>query len=278
MKAGFGIKPHEEAAALIAGKDPVSASVFYGLLPELRGRAFTVSGVSAANVLQRTRDIIATLPLGVDESGNPVTWETQKAQLIEELDPYLGDGAEVRAEVLLRTNGFQAFSASTWRVAQEDEDTTHLQYIHGDQAVEPTPEHLALDGIVLPKDDPFWKDHYGPWGHLGCVCYARPMNPDLVAEEKQKDEKRNPENQNVLEGATARLLRSGTILRDGRRYDVSNDGSPEQPEPFKTNPDDLRIPVDALKEKYDEETWMDFVKWAKETEAMRGVSVWEWLH
>lgn len=271
----FTPTPNREAVALIAGKSPVSSQVFYGLLPELRARAYTVSGIEGANVLQRVRDAVAALPQGIGQDGQAYTWDSQKNDIIEELEPYLGEeGAATRAQLILRTSGFQAFTSTTWNAAQADEDTTHLQYIHGDQAKDPTPSHEALDGLVLPKDDPFWETHTGPWGHLGCVCYVRPMNPDLVDEERQKDEDRNPEDRNVIEGPALDQLRNGTLLRDGRRFDVS---PPEAPGAFRWHPDDLRIPIGELKQRYDPEVWQSFEQWSKNQMISPGTTVWNWL-
>jgi len=276
----FAPKPNLSAIALIKGRTTVASNVFYGLLPELRARAFTVSGVEGANVLQRVRDALAALPQGIGEDGQAYTWDTQKKEIAAELEPFLGEeGAATRAQLLLRTSGFQAFSSTIWNIAQADEDTTHLQYIHGDQATDPTPSHLALDGIVLPKDDPFWQTHTGPWGHLGCVCYVRPMNEDLVAEEKAKDQEKQaagqgPETANVLEGPVRKQLQNGTLIRDGRRYDVS---PPEGERAFQWHPDDLRLPLGELKQRYDEPVWQAFELWARKTMAMEKTTVWNWL-
>src|SRR5262245_14424568 len=114
----FTPQPHEEAIALIRNKPVVTREVFDQMLPELRGRAFTITGVEGATIQQRVRDLIADLPAGT-------VWDKAKEGILDELEPYLGDGAEQRAELLLRTHGFQAFQASNWRVAQEDGDTTH---------------------------------------------------------------------------------------------------------------------------------------------------------
>jgi hypothetical protein len=260
--------PHAEAIALIRDRQPVAARTFYGLLPELRARAFTVSGVEGASVLQRMRDTIAGLPAGE-------TWDDVKDSLVEDLSPFLGDGAERRAEMLLRTSGFQAFTAATYRTAQADDDTTHLQYVHGDQAVVPTPSHEALDGIILPKDDPFWETHTGPWGHLGCVCYVRPMNPDLVEAERAKDEDKDPEDRNVLEGGVAAALRQGSIIRGTQRYDVS---PPEGKGAFQWHPDDLTLPVGEVLQRYDAETQADFTAWARNHFVGPDTTAWNWLN
>ncbi len=275
------ISPHHEAAAHIADKPLVSREVFDQLLPELRGRAFTITGVESANVLQRVRDAIAALPRGS-------VWDDAKSDIVKELDPWLGDASEQRAELLLRTHGFQAFQASNWRVAQEDADTTHLQYLATeDSHVRPT--HIALNGIVLPKDDPFWEKHYPPW-EWGCRCRTRPMNPDLVEAERQQDETRNPENRLVLEGAQKQQLEDGHLLRGpitlpdgtsiaGRQYTVTapSDQSGDD-HAFQWHPDNLRLPLADLRARYTPEEFAIFESYARRTEIQPGLTVWEWLN
>jgi len=262
------IAPHVEAAALIAGKPVVTRAVFDALLPELRGRAFTITGLEGANVMQRVRDLIAEVPQGT-------TWDDAKAGIIDDLSPYLGEGAERRAELLLRTHGFQAFQASNWRVAQEDEDTTHLQYLATeDDNVRDS--HLALNGLVLPKNDPFWDAHFPPW-EWGCRCRVRPMNPDLVDEARADDEQRAPEDRVVMAGPALERLRDGQLQRGGRSYDVTPPRD-EQGGGFSWHPDDLRLPLAELEKRYDPEVWSAFVARAIKTDMGNGFSVWEWLH
>lgn len=271
MEADFSPRPHKEAVALIAGKQPVTKKVFNQLLPELRARAFTVAGISSMDALQRIRDAVSSVPLGANGGQ---TWDQAKAQIVDELDPYLGDGADYRATLILRTNGFQAFSSSIHNAGMADEDTTHFQYLHGECKV-PTPSHLALNGIVLPKDDPFWETHTGPWGHLGCVCYLRPMNPDLVDDEKAKDEKRNPEDRNVITGPALKQLHHGDILRAGVHYDVNIDGPDNSG--FSWSPGDFKIPLKELEKRYDPEVWSEFQTWAQKEMLNDNQSVWDWL-
>lgn len=272
---------------MILGKRPVARDVFYGMLPELRGRAFAVSGVEGAHVLQRIRDEIATLARGHQagpgpngEDGGAATWDTVKKEVVKNLEPYLGDGAERRATLLIRTHGFQAFNASNWRVAQEDADTTHLQYLATeDDKVRDS--HLALNGIVLPKDDPFWDTHMPPW-EWGCRCRVRPMNPDLVNMEREKDAQRNPEDRNVVSGTVLEQLRNGTLLREGRRFDVTPpaDSGRDQGGPSKAyqwHPDDMRLNIGEIAQRYDPEVWTLFEHWARKTMVGEGTTLWNWL-
>jgi SPP1 gp7 family putative phage head morphogenesis protein len=261
--------PHKEAADLIRGKPAVTREVFDNLLPELRARAFTITGVEGANVQQRIRDAIAALPEGA-------TWDDVKKDVVSELDPYLGDGAEKRAELLIRTHGFQAFQASNWQVAQADEDTTHLQYLATEDG-KARDSHIALNGLILPKDDPFWETHLPPWD-WGCRCRVRPMNPDMVEEAREEDEQRAPENRLVAEGAVAKQLRNGTLMRDGRRYDVTPPAESGRANSYQWHPDNLTIPLDELRQRYDATTFAAFEAYAKGTALKKGFSLWDWLN
>lgn len=291
MGFSFEPQPHAEAIALLAGKPVVSRRVFDQLLPELRARVFTITGIEAASTLQRARDILAKLPAGQ-------TWAETKAELLAEISPFFADEsgaapdsaggapalpeAERRAEILLRVHGYQAFSAASWRAQHEDEDTTHLQYVHGHAEV-PTPSHLALDGLVLPKDDPFWKTHYGPWGHPGCVCWARGINPDQLEEIQSADAARNPDDKLVMEGAAKRKLNEGQLVRDGKAYNVA---PPDDPKKFQWHPEDLRVPLDKLEARYDPDVFNTFKQFAQNTELNRSnaetqseepFTLWDWL-
>jgi len=269
----FDIKPHAEAVALIANKPAITRQVFDGLLPELRARAFTIAGVAAADVLQRVQDEIAGLAAG----GEGNTWDQAKQRIVDDLEPHLGgEGADRRATLLLRTHGFQAFQSANWRVAQEDTDTTHLQYLATeDDHVRSS--HLALNGLILPKNDPFWNDHLPPW-EWGCRCRVRPINPDLVEMERQADRNRDPDNRLVAEGPIAQRLRDGQLIRNGQAYDVTSPrNKPGGDKAFQWHPDNLKLSAQQLAGRYDPEVWRVFELWARRTSIRPGLTVWGWI-
>jgi len=277
METSFQPAPHEEAAALISGKPAVSRAVFDAMLPELRGRAFTITGIEAANVLQQARDTIAALPQGT-------VWADVKGELVKQISPFFddGDAAERRADILIRTHGFQAFNASNWRVAQEDTDTTHLQYLATEDG-HARASHLALNGIILPKADPFWATHTPPW-EWGCRCRIRAINPDLLDEAKAGDAGRKPAEKLVLEGPALDQLRNGTLIREGEngqlgKFDVTppRDRATEGT-PYQWHPDDLRIPLHSILERYDAATGDAFMDMARNTALAPHATVLDWLN
>jgi SPP1 gp7 family putative phage head morphogenesis protein len=273
----FGPTPHEEAAAFIAAKPIVSREVFNALLPELRARAFVVAGIETASVLQDIRDTLATLPAGAN-------WDDTKKELRAQLHPFLGDpadpdntiAADRRAELLLRTHGFQAYQTASYGVMDRQRDAFPAwQYLSmQDQKVRPT--HAALDGLVLPADSPFWDHHFPPWD-WGCRCQVVPLSEADVAEIASEDLARPTEHQLIPTGVRRENIeRHERMLKNGQNIDLrsprSKGGS------YQFAPKDLRLPIDQLRARYDAPVWGAFEEWAKKQVLPgTGTNVLAWL-
>lgn len=254
---------NDEAAKAIAGKPAVIREVFDKLLPELKSRAFTVTGIEEMNTLQRIRDLIADLPRGAD-------WDKLKKDLVREMSPYLVDpdadederdrqikGANRRAELLLRTHGFQAYQATQYRNLQATKALLpYWKYVTvGDDKVRES--HAKLNGLILPADHPFWSEHFPPWD-WGCRC-------QVVSVTKRAFDQAvlNPSSNGwTLGPAAMKRLESGTLDR--------GDGNPVNVDPptvkagrqgldpkkaYSWKPGDIEIPLDQLESRYDAETW-----------------------
>lgn len=281
-------QPHDEAARLVAQKTPVQKRIFKGLLPELRARAFTVAGLKQLDEIGRVQDLITDYTRGQTATGEAVTWDTAKKQIVAEL-PFLdAAAANKRATVLLRTHGFQAQQSAQYNQDMENDYITHFKYIATEDA-RVRDEHLALHGIVLPKDDPFWDDHFPPWD-WGCRCQTVGLSKRAVERERARDEKRPPENRRVMEGPMLDQLRNGQLIRGPRKlqsgkqlrggsFNVSAPAKTQGAAAFQWNPKNLRLDWDQLREKYrgDHELWTMFEVWSRATELSPGVTVYLWL-
>lgn len=82
--------------------------------------------------------------------------------------PQGGKGLAWRTRVIYETNLLTSYAAGR-RAQLEDGGYTHWMYKHSDFVQRPRPHHVALNGIVRSKDDPFWQTHYPPNG-WGCRC------------------------------------------------------------------------------------------------------------
>lgn len=275
--------PNEEAARFIADKAPVSRAVFIGLLPELRARAFTIAGIESADVLQAVRDKIAEIPRGA-------SWDAVKKDVLKEISPWLvndedpeqraGDllAAKRRAELLLRTHGFQAYQAQAWREMDEQRDVFEFWKYQSMEDARVRETHAALDGVILPHDSPFWETHFPPW-EFGCRCQVVPMLRDEVEEIEAAEKNILPEKRNVLTGPALKALENGTLHRGpSQTLDVTAPITRDPRHGYSFNPGTLKMPLSMLRDRYDTETFAAFEKWAKATKFDGTRNVWDWLN
>ncbi len=289
----FAPTPHKQAVQHIAGKPAVSRAVFDHLLPELKGRAFTIAGIEALGVLTSVRDTIATLPAGGD-------WNEVKKQVLEDIQPYFVDesadaetqtaqrrAANRRAELLLRTHGQQAYAAAAYRDANEQRDLFPFWKYQslGDGHVRAS--HAALDGVVLPHDHEFWATHTPPWD-WGCRCQFIPLSEADVAEIQEADKALPPEKRSVLDDAQQKLLtEQRTLWRPANLatgeghpvpFSVASAAEKGKPGAYSWHPGDLQLSLDDLRKRHDPADFALFEDWARKQKLPgRRLSVWQWL-
>lgn len=266
---------------MIRGKTAVGRRVFAGLLPELRGRAFMVAGIEDINLLERLRDRIGDLPEGGD-------WDEIKKDIAGDLTPFFVDPesggedmakqiaeADRRAELLVRTHGFQAYAATRYREQMENRDIQPFwQYkAFGDGRVRDT--HRALDGLVFPAGHPFWDDHYPPW-EWGCRCIVIGLSPEAVEEIRKEDEGKAPDQQRVIEGEFLKAVEERKSLPRGPNEVIDLRSPVDKAMAYRWNPGELRLDLDQIKQRYSPSVWAEFEAFAKATDVGDGRSVWEW--
>lgn len=95
---------------------------------------------------------------------DPLTGEEVNAQL----------GSDRRLKTIYDTNLRSAYQKAQYERTMESELHPYLMYRVGNSAHH-RPQHLAWDGLILPKDDPFWDKHLPP-NEYGCKCYTRAIS------------------------------------------------------------------------------------------------------
>ena len=280
----FTPSPNKDAVRFLRDKAPVAREVFDGLLPELRGLAFTITGVENLAVLKKARERLAGLPAGGD-------WDDIKKGLAADLVPYLGEeGGVKRAELLLRVHGYGAYSAAQYQVMDRQRDVfPYWQYqAAGDEKVRAS--HAALDGLIFPASSDFWKTHFPPW-EFGCRCQVVPLSEDDVDEIRAEDAKKVPQARRVLEGERLKLAETqGTLVTTSggpngipAQVDVRSPREKSGGSGFYHNPGDLHVDLDALRATYSKTpegtaAFGVFEQWAKQQKLGKGKgTVWEWI-
>ena len=87
-------------------------------------------------------------------------------------------GKAWRTRTIYETNIATSYAAGRYQQLQH---APLWRYVHADWVTHPRPEHLAWDGLILPKDDPWWNTHFPPNG-WGCKCSVQGIWPDELGD------------------------------------------------------------------------------------------------
>ncbi len=148
---------------------------------EAHARAFTVAKVTRLDILE---DIRGALQQAVDE-GKTDRWFRQELEPVlkrkgwwgprDTTDPVTGkpvtiqQGSPWRLDTIFRTNMSVLYSAGRWAEQMENVDDRPYWMYTGINDSHTRRSHLALHGLVLRWDDPFWQAFYPPNGWR-CRC------------------------------------------------------------------------------------------------------------
>jgi len=162
--------PFEEAIAFFQAKLNVPTRHWDDLWRGMHSRAFMVAGAMEEDMLG---DFNAAIERALKDGTTLRDFQKSFDKTVENTGwSYHGTRAW-RTGLIYNTNLTTAYSAGRWKQMTDPEVLKlrpYLGYRHGD-SVNPRPEHLAWDGLVLPADDPWWNTHYPPNG-WGCHCSA----------------------------------------------------------------------------------------------------------
>ena len=162
--------PPAEAIDYFKAKKVVTKKVFNQLSKEAQQSAFTVSGVYKEDVLRGFKD---ELRAALEEGA------TQQ-ETIKRFKTILSTGkhrelGEFHLETVFRTNMQTAYGVGRRHGMEAVTDAFPFWEYRtvGDDRVRPA--HAALNGIILPANNPFWATHYCPWD-FNCRCSVLPTD------------------------------------------------------------------------------------------------------
>lgn len=138
-------------------------------------RGFMVAGAMKADLLS---DFASSVDTAISQ-GKSIQWFRKNFDAIVDKHGWSYKGERNwRTRVIYQTNMSTSYAGG--RLAQLKEGGyTKWMYRHSGSA-HPRPEHVALDGLVRPADDPFWSTHYPPNG-WGCKCRVVGVRSDDAA-------------------------------------------------------------------------------------------------
>jgi len=80
-------------------------------------------------------------------------------------------GSDRRLRTIYNVNLRSAYQKAQYERTMSSELHPYLMYRVGNSQKH-REQHLSWDGLILPKDDPFWNNHFPPNGY-GCKCFTR---------------------------------------------------------------------------------------------------------
>ncbi len=198
---GFDNFYFEEASKYFGEKMPLTADEFYQLSEKYRKWAFTVSGYTAAEVLNQFYDEIL---LAIDE-GSTMEAFRENTNTFLERNGYEGI-TRYQADNIFRTNIQTAYQAGHYEQMTQPAVKKLRPYWQYDAVNDSAtrPEHLAMDGLVFAADNPIWDVWYPPNG-FRCRCGVNTLSKRQVEERGLKVEDSVPEAVELPDGTFVRV-------------------------------------------------------------------------
>lgn len=230
LQAAFRLPP-EEAVKYFESKGYKISFDWRQVWQEEHDRVFTVTGVARDDVLF---DIRRTVTDALKEGWSGQRWAKEITPTLKQKGWW---GSEViiddegrarvyqkgnasRLDLIFRQNVMTAYAAGRWQRQQEArKERPYLRYsaiLDG----RTRPAHRALDGLVFPADDPFWKTFYPPNG-FRCRCLVvslsrREVSPDEVRSGEGGMTERDVELKPDRDTGEVRTVKVGGYMLDGK--------------------------------------------------------------
>ncbi len=169
IKGAFGL-PFAEAEDFFLRKIHLPTAKYDDIKAAAHDRAFIVAGAAKA-------DLLADLYRAIGDArtrGGLEEFRQHFEQIVFTHGwPYTGmDSAAGRAwrpRIIYETNLYTSYAAGRYRQLMDSPNLRYWLYRHDPLVTNPREQHLGWDGLILPRDHPFWKTHFPPNG-WGCKC------------------------------------------------------------------------------------------------------------
>lgn len=134
---------------------------YYARAGAYRQLAFSVAGVAAIDALD---GVLAGLTQALADGESFADWRRRAIA-----DPALAALPVGRLDTIFRTNVQGAYARGTYQRQAEVAPRRRFLMYDAINDSRTRPAHRALDNVIAPHDDPFWKTHRPPLGYR-CRC------------------------------------------------------------------------------------------------------------
>ena len=166
--ARYGARPFSEQLQFFRNKLRLPTAAWTDIWTAQHDRAFVVAGLAKDDMLA---DFQETIAKAIEEGTTLQQFRKDFDRIVEDSGWAYKGGRNWRTRVIYDTNLRTSYAAG--REEQMADPALRQRrpyglYRHGGSD-DPRPEHLELDGLVLPLDHPFW-DEFSPPNGWGCSC------------------------------------------------------------------------------------------------------------
>tara|TARA_R100000687_G_scaffold51608_2_gene41189 strand:- start:95346 stop:96770 length:1425 start_codon:yes stop_codon:yes gene_type:complete len=160
--AQYGSLKFNEAISFFKNKVDLPSERWADVWRDQHNLAFTVAGATKTDLLADMRKIVDA---SIAEGKSLKWFQSEFKHLVKKHGWDHTGTAPWRANIIYSTNMRQSYNAGRYAQLQNFE---FWRYKHGDSRY-PRPDHAAKDGVILPKDSPFWQVWF-PQNGWGCKC------------------------------------------------------------------------------------------------------------
>lgn len=174
MTVAFQSLPFDEAISFLRDKVNLPSENWTDLWQDMHSRAFVVSGATKNELLV---DIHNALNNAIAQGTTFNDFKKRFREIVAENGWTGSEGSPItderslgyRAATIFNTNMRTSYAAGNERQMQSTKKARPYARYIGGLSRRPRKLHLEWNGIILPLDHPWWKDHTPPNG-WGCKC------------------------------------------------------------------------------------------------------------
>lgn len=177
--AAYGSLPFKEQAEFFRRKLNLPTTSWTDIYTQEHDWAFVVAGANRDAIVS---DFRAAVDKAITGGSTLEDFRKDFDRIVAKHGWDYNGGRNWRSKVIYETNLNTSFAAGRWEQLQH---APYWQYEHSDWVEHPRAQHVAFDGLVLERDNPWWKLYFPPNG-WGCQCKVKGLwQRDLLRLGKQ---------------------------------------------------------------------------------------------
>lgn len=164
--AAYGSLPFREQSEFFARKVNLPTTSWTDVYSREHDWAFVVAGANRDAIVSDFRQAVQK---AIDQGTTLEEFRQDFDAIVARHGWDYNGGRDWRSRVIYDNNLNSSYAAGRYQQLQA---APYWEYEHQDWVQHPRPHHVAWNGLILARDDPWWQTHFPPNG-WGCQCQVR---------------------------------------------------------------------------------------------------------